>query len=360
MAFIPRPVESLPENEEDDAPLTPASFKAGSPSDEQRTISFYSIDSRTGLVTYNNTGELPEASLSPDWDSNDAHREIITVGPPLLYQGFQRPNLRHSNDTSTYGGVMSMRNVPREGTGVVSGPQRGHSIYRNPFSDPSPPPVPTSSRASKIRPGVGENSSIADRPNLSTIFSELEHDALSPVSFPDSPLPVTTPRDRATEYTPKLYSTLSQCSVRASFGSDDGSQRERTSPDSSRTATPRVHSFHSSAASVHSMWVESPLVLPPVVFTPDIARFRGISSLLGPKDSPSGNNASFAARGSIAPLNLKVSEPSRTMQHHGELSGHQPYIPPIEETPFARRGSDGQVLDQTQWWRLVLNAAAKP
>ena len=361
MAFIPRPVEFLPETEEDDAPLTPASFKAGSPSDEHHTISFYSIDSRTGLVTYNNRGELSEASLSPDWDSspvNGAHRETITVEPPRLWwQNFQRPNLRHSNDT-TYGGVMSMRNAPKEGASVVSGPQRVDSVYRNPFSDPSPPLVPTS-QASKIRPGVGESSSIAeDRPNLSSAFSELKHDGLSPVSPPNSPLPVTTPRDRATEYTPTLYSTRSHYSVRASSG--DHSLQDQTYPDSARTATPRVCSFHSSAASVHSMWVESPLVLPPLVLTPDVARFRGISSLLGPKISPSGSNASFAAKGPFVPLSLKVSEPSRTVQHNGELSGHRPYISPIQETPFVRRGSDEQVLDQTQWWRLVLNAAAKP
>jgi hypothetical protein len=362
VAFIPRPVESLLETEEDDAPLTPASFKAGSPSDELRTVSFYSIDSRTGLVSYNNGGELSEASLSPDWDSSPvkgAHRETITVGPPHLWQSFQRPNLRHSNDPSTCGGVMSMRNAPRERASVVSGPQRVDSVYRNPFYDPSPSPVPTYSPASKIRPGVGgENSTAEDRPSPSSAFSELKHDALSPISLPNSPLPVTTPSGPATEYMPALYFTLSQYSTRASSG--DHSQLEQTYPDSARTATPRVHSFHSSAASVHSMWAEStPLVIPPLVLAPDIARFRGFSSILDRKDSPSGNNASFAARGSVAPLNLKVSEPSRTVQYHGELSGHHSSIPPIKESPFARRGSDGQVLDETQWWRLVLNAAGK-
>ncbi|KAI0302079.1 hypothetical protein BC826DRAFT_496636 [Russula brevipes] len=65
MAFVPRPVEPFPGSEEDEAPPSPSSFKAGSPSDEHRPMSFYSIDSRTGLVTYKNKGQLFEETLSP-------------------------------------------------------------------------------------------------------------------------------------------------------------------------------------------------------------------------------------------------------------------------------------------------------
>jgi hypothetical protein len=360
MAFVPRPVESLPGTEEDNAPWSPASFKAGSPSDERRTISFYSIDSRTGLVSYNNRGVLPASrSSSP---VNGAREETITVGPPRLRQSFQSPNLRHSNNTSTYSGSISMRNVPRERASVVSGPQRADSLYRNPFRDPSPPPVSIHSRASTIRPGVeGENSSIAeDRPNMSFTFSEPKRDALSSIPLRNTPPPVTVPRDRATEPTSALYSILNHYSVPASPGGH--SQLEQTCPDSARTATPSVYSFYSSAASVHSMWVEStPNVPPPPVPALDIAQYRGPSSFLGLKGPSSGNNiAPLAARGSNASLKHKVSEPSRTAQHHGEISAHQSYVSPVEESPFSRRGSDGQVLDPTQWRRLVLSAAGKP
>jgi len=170
---------------------------------------------------------------------------------------------------------------------------------------------------------------------------------------------VTTPRDRAAEYTPTLYSILSHYSVP---GSGDHSQREeQTHPDSPRTARPSVYSFHSSAASVHSVWEEStPHVPPPPVLALDIARFRGPGSFLGPKNPSLGNHASFAARPSSVPLKRKVSEPSRTtVPHYGDHSAHRSYIPPVKASPFPRRGSDGQVLDQTQWWQLVLSAAAK-
>jgi hypothetical protein len=360
MAFVPRPVESLPMTEEDGAPWSPASFKAGSPSDERRNSSFYSIDSRTGLVSYNNRGGFPEASLTPS-QVNAAHEETITVGPPRLRQSVQSPNPRHSNNTSTYGGTTSMGNSPRERASVVSGPQRVDSLYRNPFRDPSPPPLSIYSRASTIRRGVGgDNSSIAeDRPNLPYTVSELKRDALSSIPLRNTPPPVTTPRDRATEHTSILYSILRHYSVPASPG--DHSQQELTYPDSARTATPSVYSRYSSAASVHSMWVEStPNVPPPPVPALDIAHFGGPSSYLGPRDLSSGNNASFVARGSNAPLKLQVSEPSRTVQHHGELSAHRSYVSPVEESPFPRRGSDGQVLDPMQWRRLVLSAAAKP
>jgi len=253
-----------------------------------------------------------------------------------------------------------MRNAPRERANVVSGPQRVDSLYRSPFCDPSPPPVSIYPRASTIRPDVGgENSSISeDRPNLSSTFSELKRGALSPIALRNTPPPVTMPRDRATEYTSTLHSILSHYSDPASPG--DHSQLEQTYPDGARTATNSVYSFHSSAASVHSMWVEStPSVPPPPVPALDIAHFRGHSSFLGPKDPSSGNNASFVA-GSNAPLKRKVSEPSRTVQHYGELSAHQSYVSPVEESPLSRRGSDGQVLDPTQWRRLVLSAAAKP
>jgi len=357
MAFIPRPVESLQGIEEVNPPLTPASFKAGSPADEVRNSSFYSIDSRTGFATYNNCGKSPDCTPSPE---NSALGEVITIGPPRLWwHGFDSPNLRHSNDT--YGGTISMRNAPTEHTSVISGPRRVDPFHHSPLGHPSPPPGPIHSRASKIRPGAGgKNSSIAEnRLNQSPAFPGLKRDALSPTSPHGSPPHVATPRDLATEYTPNLYSISGHHSVPAS--PRDHSQRERTHPDRARTATPSIHSFHSSAASVHPVWVESTPRIPPIpVLTSDTARFQGSSSFLGRENSSPGNNASFATRGSNAPPTPKLSEPHRTVQHSGALWAHQPYHPPVNESSFSRRDNDGQVLDQTQWRRLVLDAAAKP
>ena len=339
--FLSRPVESSQKTEEAEPPLTPSSFQAGSPVDEPRISSFYSVDSRTGFVAYKNGGESPDSAPSP---VNSADGGTISVGP----HGFESPNLSHNNDT--YGGNMSMRNAlsPTGQTNVISGPRH---VYRfaNP-SRPSRPPSSIYSRGSMIRPGVGEkNTSIAkNRLNQSSAFPGLKHDAFSPFSFHGSPPPVTTPRDRATEYTPAFYSALGH-SVPASPG-----DREQKYPDRARTATPSIYTSHPSAASVHSMWVEPTLHIPPLpVLNPDIGRFQGSGSYLDP--SP----ASFATSRSNAPLTPKLSERNRTMQYSGTLPAHQSYHPPVKKSSSSRRRSNDQVLDQPQWRRLVLNAAAK-
>jgi hypothetical protein len=349
MAFIPRPVESLQGTEEVNAPLTPASFIA-SPADELRDSSFYSIDSRAGFITYNNGGKSLDCAPSP---VNSARGETITMGPPRLRHGFESPNLRHNNNA--YGGTMSMRNAPTEHTRVIPGPRRVDPFHHNPLGNRSPSPTSVYSRASTIRPGVGgKNSSIAEkRVNQSSAFPGLKRDALSPITLHGSPPPVTTPRDLATEYTPTLYSVANDYLVPASPG--DHSQREQTYPDRARRATPSMYTFHSSAASVHPMWVEPTPHIPPLpVLTPDIELFRGSSPYLGLKDPSSGNSAPFATSGSNAPLTPVLSKLHR---HYGTLRAH-PSLAPIKESSFSRRGND--VLDQTQWRQLVLNAAAKP
>ena len=342
--FFSRSVESSQETEEASPPSTPASFQAGSPVDEPRISSLYSVDSRTGFVAYNKGGESPDSAPSP---VNSADGGTITVGP----HRFESPNFRHNNNT--YGRNMSMRNAPSPTgqTNVISGPRHVDSFHHNRFGNPSRPPSSIYSRASVIRPGVGEkNSSIAEnRLNQSSSFPGLkhDHDAFSPFSFHGSPPPVTTPR----EYTPALYSALGR-SVPASPG-----DREPTYPDRARTATPSIYTSHSSAASVHSMWVEPTLHIPPLpVFNPDSGRFQGPGSYLDP--SP-GNNAPFATSRSNAPLTPKLSEPNRTMQYSGTLPAHQSYHPPVKKNSSSRRRSNEQVLDQPQWRRLVLNAAAK-
>ena len=347
MALVPQPVESLQVTEEVDVPPSPASFKAGNPTDE--AISFYSIDSRTGFVSYNNGGNSPDCTPSP---VNSARGDTVTMGPPRLWHGFESPNLGLGIDT--YGGItgMSTRNAPTEHTSTVPGLQRVDSFHHNPLGNTSPPPVSINSRAPMIGPGVGgKNPPIAGkRLNQSPAFPGLKHDALSPSSLHGSPPPVTIPRDLTTEYTPTLYSVLGHYSVPAS--PEDHSQRKKTYPDRTRTETPSIYTINSSAASVYSTWVEpKPHIPPPPVLNPDIA---GSSSYLGPKDSSPGNNAPSATSRSNAPLTPKLSEPRGTMQYYGALSAHQPYRPPVKER------SNGQVLDQPQWRRLVLNAAAKP
>ncbi len=254
MAFIPRPVETLPGGKEDEMLSSPASFRAGSPTDEERPMSFYSIDSRTGLISYNDQGVLPDGPLYPGRDTtlvNGAPQGTITVGPPRLWD------------------------TPRDRAGVVSQPQGVDSFHRNPFRDPTPPP--TSIHLQVARTGVGgENSSISDDgPNLSSAFPGLIHRAPS----------TAIQRDRATEYTPALSSVLNYYPLPKPVGVN--SQPEQTQPDQARTTTPRAHPHHSMAASVHSRWAPpTPHALPPQVLNPGIAPFRAPSVSQGPR-SPS-------------------------------------------------------------------------
>jgi hypothetical protein len=355
MAFIPRPVKSLHGTEEVDAPLSPASFKAGSPMDE--VTSFYAIDSRTGRVTYNNDDKLSEEPLSPRRTPspvNDGYRETIT-GVPRPWHGFEDPSLRRSNNT--YGGTISRRNAPTAHASVVPVPQRVDSFNQYPLGNSSLPPVSIPSPASMIRPGMGrENSSIAK-----SASSRLKHDALSPTPIPlhDSPAPVTTPRDDAAGYTPTLYSFPDHNPVQSPPGGH--SQRGQTYQDRARMSMSSVYTFHSSAASVYSTWVEpTPHTPPPPVPTPKIVRFRGPSSIIGPGYVPSRNYTSSATSRSNAPPTPKLYEPRRTMQRYGGPSAHQSFHPPINEGPFSQKDSDRQMLDQIRWQRLVLSAAAKP
>ena len=343
MACIPQPVEPLQGTGEAIVPPTPASFKAGSPTNEQRFSSFYSVDSRTGIVSF--CGKSPDYTPSP---VNSAHGEAVTMGLPRLLHGSESPNLRHGNNP--YSGTMSMRNAPTEHTSVVSGQRR---IDYNPLGNPPPPPASINSPASKIRSGVGgKNSSIAqNRLNQSPAFLGLKRDPLSPISLHGSS-PLATPREGATEYSPALYSVLNHYSTPASPG--DHRQREQTFPDRARTVTPNNSTSHSPVASIHPMSMgPTQHKSPPPVPTPDIARSRGSPYL------PLGVKGAFdplVPNDALSP-DEGPSEPRRTMQHYGSLRS---YNPPAKESSLSRKGSDGQVLDQTQWRRLVLNAAAKP
>lgn len=351
MAFF---LESLPKSEGDEkAPLSPASFGAGSPTEEWRQISsFYSIDSRTGLVTYTDEVVLDASSLSPDHDST--HQETITVGPPRLSLSFQDSELKLNHEDSTYDGMISTGDTLGDHASAVSRPQRVESFQSNPFRDPTSPPASIHSLASMNGTGVGAETSSISRPIRFPAFPEPIHRALSPIALHDPPPLVATRRDCAAEYTPARYSILSRYSLPASFGSS--AQPEQTYPDRAQAVSPSARS-----ASVHSKWAApTPHAPPPPALTPGVALFRGPSVSIGLRDPSLAYNASFRSWGSKPGLVRQVSEPIRSMRHFGENVPLQSHTPRVKEGLFPRIGSDGQSLDRTQWQQLVQIAAAKP
>jgi len=319
MGFIPRPVESLQGGEEDGFPLSPSSFGTGESVDEEGVeghTSFYSIDSRTGLVTFQDQGALLDAALYPDSDSkpiSGTRQETITEGPPHLLEKIQNSpilSLTHDNDGTTSSG-----NTPRGRASVVSGTQRVKLYQSDPFCDPTSPPVSINSQASMIRTDVGEGT-LRNPPTL-----------------------VTTQRDRATENTPTLYS-VHHHSLPTWFGNN--SKPERTSPDHWQTETPSAHSFDSFAAGVHSKWVgPTSRAVPPPALTPGVARSH---TTFGDPVGPTYDISRVR----------KMSAPTETMRHSRV---RQPTD--LHAKEGLERGSDGQVWDQTQWQRLVLSAAGK-
>lgn len=351
MAFIPRPAESFLGGE--DVPPSPASFGMGSPADEEKHTSFYSIDSRTGLVTYKDQGALLDAAAhSPGSDStpiSGAHQETIVKGPPRLLQRFQNSRiLSFSRDNSANDGTISRRDTRRDRTSVVSELQWVELFQNDPFRDPTSPPTSINSQASMIRTYVGgEISPLSeDRPDCT----------LSSVPLRDPPTLVTTRRDRATDYTPTLYS-IHNHSLPRSFESN--SKPEQTSPNRLQTMTPSAYSFHSLAASAHSKWAEpTSHAVPPPALTPSLARFHEPNvfwGLTGPTYV-----APFGDRGSKPGIVRKISESAGTMQRFRGDVVRRPTDLHVKESPFPRSGSDGQVRDRTQWQRLVLGAAVKP
>ncbi|KAF8503510.1 hypothetical protein F5888DRAFT_998390 [Russula emetica] len=366
MALIPRPVEpeaaleSLPLTRTEEGDLTSNSdlLKAGSLTNERRT-SPSPIYTGLPVVTYNNGGELPGESLSPDRNTslvNSIHREIITPPePPHLWQGFRSKNSRHGNENRTRAGTISTRNTPGGSTSIGSVSERADPFRRNFLSYSPTSRVPIHSRASMIRPAVGRKNTPAAakvRPNRTPTFPKPLHIAQSPIPLRNSPFPVTVPRDRVTEYSPTVFSVLSNDSILTPPWDDS----QPTYPDHARTTTYNARSLHSIEEE------PTPYALLPSVPSPRVARFQDLSAFWGPKDISSGNNASFATGGSNAPLIHSVSQPRRIVQRSGVPVGtaHRASMHPVKDVPLSRRGSDGQELDQTQWWGLVRSAATKP
>lgn len=374
MAFIPRPVdpearlESLPLEwtKGDVLPSNPDRLKAGSPSDERRRPPLPPVRIGLPVVTYNNGGELPGESSSPDRNTpplNNIRREAIPLEPPPIWQGFESKNSRHGNESRTRGGTISTRNAPGGSTSIGSVPH-GTDSFTQKYSSYSPVSsrVPIHPRAPMIRPAEGGNTrnTPAARvwPNRVSTFPKLRQVALPPIPLRDSPSLDTIPRDRATEYPPRVFSALSNTSVLA-LPRDDS---QPTYPDPARTTTLEAYSFHPASENVHSVVVDPPpYVLLPSVPTPRVERFEDLGSFWGPNDTSAGNNASSATGGSDAPMARSVSPPRGTAQGQGEGTAHHAgVIPPVKRVRFVRRSSDDQVLDQTQWWDLVRGAASKP
>ena len=134
---IPWPVESLQGTEDDDSTLNPGWFKVGSPTaDERRT---FLSSTRTGLVIHDN--ELREESLSSDRNTSPVNSIHSTLEPPHFWQNFEARNSRHSNETGSESGTLSMRNTSRGGTSTDSGSLRVGAFSPYSFHDSSTPRV---------------------------------------------------------------------------------------------------------------------------------------------------------------------------------------------------------------------------
>jgi hypothetical protein len=371
MAFIPRPVDPeaaleflpLARTEGNVLPSNHDWLKAGSPTNERRRTSLPPI--RTGLpvVTYNNGGELPESS-SPDRNTppvNSIRREVIPLQPPHLWQGFESKNSTQSNKNRTRGETIPTRNAPGGSTSIGSVPHRADSFGQK-YSSYSPTSrrVPIHPRAPMSRPAEGGKNTHAAKvwPNRASTFPKPRQDALPPIPLRNSRSLKIMPHDRATEYPPRVFSAPSDNSVLPPPWDDS----QPTYPDHARTTTPDVYSFLPAPQNVHTVVVEPPPYgLLPSVPSPRVERFEDPSVFWGPSDTSSGNNAPFATGGSNAPLVSRVSQARRTAQLPGEGTVHYAgMLPPVRKVRFLRRSSDGQVLDQTQWWGLVRGAASKP
>lgn len=328
MAFLPRPMES----EEIDFPPSPASFKAGSPSDEERPPSFHSFDSPMGSPYDDKSGFVDE-SLSA------AGTPVLVNGvpqePPRLWQSYQTQRSRNRTDDIT-GTASSVY------PDAKSGHQKADSLYLNPFSARSPPPPPVYTPASET--GHEFPSVMLSTPSQLPALPEPIYGARAVTSN-------SMHHDRAAPYTPTTYTDLSPNSFPATFR---GSHQPRHMyPDLLQTAIPRVYSFHSTTASVHSKWAVSPSHT--LTLTPGVAHPRHPSEFFHSQDIPRGTST----------LKRNVSEPNRTvLDHGGGLARRSPDLVPVtlsvNGSSLQRRGSDGQLVDHAQWQRLVLGAAAKP
>ncbi|KAF8274971.1 hypothetical protein EI94DRAFT_14528 [Lactarius quietus] len=328
MAFLPRPVESVSGSAEAGSPFSPASFKAGSFFDEERPPSLHFFDSRMGSIPLGDTGEFPDESLSPARTRVPVNR--APQKSPHLWQSSQTQRLGNSAN-----GPMHTKTTITKADGPVkpasvdvkSERQDTGSLYLNLFSARSPSPLPNhtpASEASNESPSVSRN-----MPSWPHTAPKLMYGARS----------VTMDHNRAAPYTPTIHADPGAHSFSATFR--ESHQPYHMYPDVVQTASPRVYSLHSATASVYSKWtVSPPHNLPPPVLTPRVAH----STHFHLQDPPS----KYRAR--------KTSEPNGGDRNISRRSN----ISPVTEGSFQRRGSDGQVVDHTQWRRLVLGAADKP
>ncbi|KAI0273679.1 hypothetical protein BC834DRAFT_966167 [Gloeopeniophorella convolvens] len=357
MTCVPRPVESLTGKRDVELPASPASFKAGSFSNEQqRPVSFHSVNSRTGLVGYDEK-EVSESSLSPVptiMVMNGATRGTFGADPPRFWD----------DNRSVYARAVSRTNSPTSTTSVFSGHRPAGSLYRNPFLDPSPPPTSTIySPASTAGFGSGQHlpyvRDMLPAPSQPPALPDMMYTA-SPITISSGLRPLQlapyAPYARAVSPSMSAYSVP--------VPPRNYLQPHMMYPDRAHTTTPGAYSLHSASASIHSKWTLPALhALPPPALTPGVQRPRRFSSLLRNQDASSVYSAPFGTRGQTPDLGLSrnVSDPSGAASlRSSESSVRQSYAPPVADNAMERRGSEGQVLDQAQWQKLVLNAAGQP
>ena len=328
MVFMPRPVESLSEGgeEEKELPPSPASFKAGTLFDEERPPSFHPFYPRMGLSPHNVTNGFPDDSLSAARTSvlvNRAPQES-----PRIRQSLQTQRLGNSPDgpmnTKT---VITGTDSPLKlaSVDVESRRRQVGSLYLNLFS------------ARSLSPPLTPGSETNESPSVSLSMPTWPYTA---PKLMYGARPVNIHHDHAAPYTPTIYSDSGEHSIPATFR--EGRQSRHMYPDVVQTASPRVYSFHSATASVHSKWAVSPShTLPPLALTPGFAHSDHFLHL---QDLPT----TYRAR--------KASEPNYSVRN----LARQSHTSAVTGSSFQRRGSDGQVVDFAQWRRLVLGAAAKP
>ncbi|KAI0065464.1 hypothetical protein BV25DRAFT_1898083 [Artomyces pyxidatus] len=143
----------------------------------------------------------------------------------------------------------------------------------------------------------------------------------------------------------------------------------RLVPNRGHTTTPGGLSIHSVAASMHSQPSSAYAPQPsayapqPSAYTPQ-PRARQLNAFLRLQPPPPGvlapasqalYNAPFGTRGPAATILRRYGS-----QGHSPVSPGQHSVRQMAGVLGERRGSDGQMLDEGQWRRLVMNAANRP
>jgi hypothetical protein len=116
MAFVPRPVESSSGEKGGESPPNTSLF---TPDNEGRPPSFYSIDSRTGLVAYENQDVTVEEWLPPDrmqGPANGIHQGAVSTELPPFRDPTPSPGSTYSRASTgtNMGNSAFVQNIPKQ------------------------------------------------------------------------------------------------------------------------------------------------------------------------------------------------------------------------------------------------------